>query len=105
MKLVSRQAEMRDFAGVYRALFPQQQNDLGLRNTVETEWNVIVANPTTLCMVVEDTEKPVPTRIVGCAQTALVTDAFVKLARAGIAPYAIQRLTTLLPAARRQRAP
>ena len=97
MNLTYRKAEKWDFNGMYRALFPTFEQDAGMRNIIETEWNVVFANPAMLCMIVEDIEKPIETRIVGCAQTVFVSDGFLRLAKSGISPYAIQRLGEPLP--------
>lgn len=97
MNLTCRAGEKADFAGVYRALFLFYQNDGEMRASAEAEWNSLMSQQDVLCMVVEDTEKPVETRILGCTQTVFVSDAFVHHVKTTPHPYAIQQACSSLP--------
>lgn len=97
MNLVSRPAELADFAEFYYACFPDDTPRSARRQQVEREWITLLRNPTTLTLLVEDKEQAPGKRIVGGAQAVFVTEQFAALARSGqLSPWINARVTAPL---------
>lgn len=97
MNLTFRPAALPDFDEFFRACFANDQFNIELRAAVEREWVVLLRNPTTLSMIVEDRERPVGGRLVGCAQSVFITEHFAQLARSGLPPWINVQATHALP--------
>ena len=97
MNLSSRPAEHKDFTPFFGACYSDACDNQWLRQAVEHEWRVLLDSPATLSMVVEDTARPLSSRLVGCAQLAFVTPSFVRLTRQVQEPWINARLVRPLP--------
>lgn len=105
MHLTHRAGTHQDFEAFWASRFSRHQNNHALRAILAWEWHVFLNAPTTLTMLVEDTNRPAspaedsvlppgvapplplqtgpPHLIVGCAQLVFVSEAFVTQACSG----------------------
>ena len=97
MQLTLRPAVERDFDAVYRAFFCPSPFDFGHQPAIKREWDVVMANPTTVSMLVEDQQRIPTRRLVGFGQIVFVTDAFVRWARTDMGPWLNARVTRRPP--------
>jgi DNA-binding CsgD family transcriptional regulator len=97
VELAFREATQDDFAPFYNACFFRDRDNAALREAVGREWRVLLKNPATISMVVEDGERPPERRLVGCGQLAFVTDEFVEWARTAPSPRVNSQATRPLP--------
>lgn len=97
MQLVNRAAAIDDFEQFYYASFPEHRDNTIMRAGAQHEWQVLLRNPTTLSLLVEDAERPMGKRIVACGQAVFVTEHFAALARAGLSPWMKGHATHPLP--------
>lgn len=93
MHLSPRPAAHGDFLDFFAACYHDARANEGLREAVRHEWDFLLRSPATLSLVVEDLNRPSASRLVGCAQLAFVTRAFVRLAREEPQPWTNARLT------------
>lgn len=87
MDLISRAPKPEDFAAFYDNLFRPHRADAPLREQVRHEWEVFLAHPRTLSVLVEDRQRPAGDRVVAFAQAIFVSDRFVQRALAGGQPW------------------
>lgn len=97
MNLTSRPATVQDFDEFYRTFFPNDRHNSALHYIVEREWAVLLRNPTTLSLMIEDKARPPGQRVVACAQAVFVTKHFAQLARTGLPPWINAHATAALP--------
>ena len=97
MELTFRTATMEDFDAFYQACFFEHRFDVGFRAIIKREWRVLMRNPITLTMVVEDKERRPGECIVGIAQAVFVTSQFVHWAKTDMVPWVNAHITRPLP--------
>ena len=97
MHLTHRPATLGDFDACYRACYYTSGYGDVPREIAYREWRILLTNPSTLSMVVEDEERPQGARLVGYAQSVFVSDAFVQWARSTMPPYVNTHATNKLP--------
>lgn len=81
----------------YDTCYSRDRDKMGLRGIVAHEWRVLLENPATLSLVVEDFVRPADRRLVGCCQMAFVTDGFVRWAETAPTPGGNIQATHPLP--------
>jgi len=87
MHLTCRTPALGDCDDFLRDFFPKARDDAGLRAAVAHEWRVLLENPATLSLIVEDRTRGGGRRVVGCAQLAFVSEAFVRRVTRGDRPW------------------
>lgn len=97
MHLASRPATLNDFDEFYRSFFYADRENADLRAICAKEWRVLLMNSATISLVVEDRDRLPGERMVGCAQLAFVTDAFVAWARTGVSPQVYMQAVEPMP--------
>ena len=97
MELMWRAAAQDDFDTFYKACYFRDYDNVPLRGIVAHEWRVLLENPTTLSMVVEDNARPKDQRLLGCAQLVFVTERFVHWAKNAPSPGGNVQATQPLP--------
>ena len=98
MNLAFREANFKDFEAFYEALYRVDEDNGTRHQTMAQEWKEFLKHTPGLSMLVEDRERPLDDRIVGCAQTVFVTDAFVQYVCSGdAAPHINHRAIEPLP--------
>lgn len=97
MRLSYRAGTVGDFDGFYRTFFDKDVEDEALRAVVECEWRILLDNPNTMTMLIEDEARPPRDRFVACGQGVFVSEAFAERACAGLPPWINGRVTEALP--------
>ena len=97
MELMSRPAVLKDFDEFYNVCFPTAKANGSLRAIMQREWDVLLRNPTTLSLILEDKDLPEGERIVGCGQAVFITEEFARLARCGLPPWMNAHVTRARP--------
>src|SRR5687768_7029128 len=96
MRLSYRAALTEDFDAFYRAFFDKDLDNMALRAAVESEWQVLLSNSTTMTMLVED-EARTTESLVACGQAVFISEEFARLACAGLPPWLNAHITKPLP--------
>jgi hypothetical protein len=94
---IAKPGDANDFAAHYRTCFPNEQANKDLRTSVKQEWDVLLAHPATTTILIEDAERAVDRRVVGCGQSVFITEQFVHFLESGLPPWVNQHATQPLP--------
>lgn len=97
MLLTFRPATLSDFEGCYRIMFPFFGAMPEAQKEVEREWNLLVADPSTASLVVEDRMRSLGERIVAYAAAVFVSDSYVEYATSEMPPYTNRYVIAPLP--------
>ena len=97
MHLTHRPATLGDFDSCFNACYYTFGFEDTPRERAYREWRILLTNPSTLSMVVEDEERPQGARLVGYSQVVFVSDAFVQAVRSTLPPRVITHATNKLP--------
>ena len=97
MELRWRATAQNDFDAFYKTCYLRDHDNKPLRETMAHEWRILLENPATLSMVVEDNARPKSQCLLGCAQLVFVSDRFVQWAKNAPSPGGNVQATHPLP--------
>jgi len=92
MDLAVRPPALLDTAAWLRLLQGHLGYDVDTLARLPAVWRRLLRDEALIAAVIEDRERPAPTRVLGFGASVFVTDAFMQEARAGVTPYLTARL-------------
>ena len=97
MRLRHRAGTVGDFDEFYRTFFHKDVDDQALRAIIECEWRILLDNPNTMTMFVEDEHRAGGDRFMACGQGVFVSEAFARRACDDLPPWINAHVTRVLP--------
>jgi len=96
MELTFRAARLDDFEAFYACCYSTFGYSDIFKTEVGVEWATFRQNPNALSVVVEDLDRAVGERVVGCAEAVFIADSFAESAKTGRRPFLNKQIAELV---------